>query len=63
MKNSNKERQPANIQGHETIRFNKFIANAGVCSRREADELITSGAIKVNGKIITELGTKVYSWR
>jgi len=43
----------------ETIRLNKFIANSGVCSRREADKLITSGAIKVNGKIITELGTKI----
>ena len=42
-----------------TIRLNKYIANAGVCSRREADVLITSGAIKVNGKIVTELGTKV----
>jgi len=41
------------------IRLNKFIANAGICSRREADEFITSGLVSVNGKIITELGTKV----
>ncbi|MEQ8927269.1 MAG: pseudouridine synthase [Fulvivirga sp.] len=41
------------------IRLNKFIANAGVCSRREADKLIESGDIKVNGKVITELGFKV----
>lgn len=41
------------------VRLNKYIANAGVCSRREADVLITSGAIKVNGKIVTELGSKV----
>ncbi len=41
------------------MRLNKFIANAGVCSRREADELIQNGAIKVNGVIVTELGTKV----
>ena len=41
------------------IRLNKYIANAGVCSRREADELIAAGAIKVNGQIVTELGTKV----
>jgi 23S rRNA pseudouridine2605 synthase len=42
-----------------TLRLNKFISNAGVCSRREADELILSGKVKVNGKITTELGTKV----
>jgi 23S rRNA pseudouridine2605 synthase len=41
------------------IRLNKFIANAGVCSRREADELIKKGEIQVNGKVITELGTNV----
>jgi 23S rRNA pseudouridine2605 synthase len=43
----------------EAIRLNRFIANAGVCSRRDADELIQSGKIKVNGKVVTELGTKV----
>lgn len=43
----------------EPIRLNRFIANAGVCSRRDADELITSGAIKVNGKVVKELGLKV----
>lgn len=42
-----------------SIRLNKYIANAGVCSRREADVLISNGAIKVNGKIVTKLGTKV----
>lgn len=42
-----------------TIRLNKYIANAGVCSRREADELIKAGVVKVNGKIVTELGTKI----
>ena len=41
------------------IRLNKFIANTGVCSRREADELIKAGAVKVNGKVVTELGTKI----
>ena len=45
----------------ETVRLNKFIANAGICSRREADDLIKAGVIKVNGKVITELGTKVKS--
>jgi len=42
-----------------TLRLNKFISNAGICSRREADELILSGKVKVNGKITTELGSKV----
>jgi len=42
-----------------TIRLNRFIANAGVCSRREADTLIESGEIKVNGEPVTELGFKV----
>lgn len=41
------------------VRLNKFIAQSGVCSRREADELIATGAITVNGKMVTELGTKV----
>ena len=41
------------------IRLNRFIANAGVCSRREADNLITEGKIKVNGKVLTEMGYKV----
>ncbi|MFN6943355.1 MAG: pseudouridine synthase [Cytophagaceae bacterium] len=41
------------------IRLNKYISNAGICSRRDADNLITDGLIKVNGKIVTELGFKV----
>lgn len=41
------------------MRLNKFIAQAGVCSRRKADELISNGQIKVNGKIIKELGTVI----
>lgn len=41
------------------IRLNKFIANSGICSRREADQLIETGVISVNGKIITELGYKI----
>lgn len=45
----------------ESIRLNKYIANAGVCSRREADELIEAGFITVNGKVVTELGAKVFS--
>lgn len=43
----------------EKIRLNKFIANSGVCSRREADNLIAMGLISVNGKVITEMGYKV----
>jgi len=41
------------------LRLNKYISNAGVCSRREADELIETGVITVNGKIVTELGTRI----
>jgi 23S rRNA pseudouridine2605 synthase len=41
------------------VRLNKFIANAGICSRREADEYIQAGVISVNGQIVTELGVKV----
>ena len=45
----------------ELIRLNKYIANAGICSRREADTLIQSGVIKVNGKMVREMGVKVSS--
>ncbi len=44
---------------NEQIRLNKFMANAGICSRREADELIQKGLVKVNGNVVTELGTKI----
>lgn len=46
---------------HESylLRLNKFIANSGICSRREADKLIETGKIRVNGKVVTELGIKV----
>lgn len=43
----------------EGIRLNRYVANAGVCSRREADKLIAAGQIKVNGEVVKELGTKV----
>lgn len=46
---------------NEPIRLNRAIANSGICSRREADQLILEGKIKVNGKIVTELGFKVQS--
>lgn len=41
------------------IRLNRYISNAGICSRRKADELIAAGVISVNGQVVTELGTKV----
>ena len=44
---------------HGPIRLNKYIANAGICSRREADVLIATGAILVNGEVVTEMGHKV----
>ncbi len=47
------------IDPNEPIRLNKYMANAGVCSRREADEHITAGLVKVNGEVVTELGTKI----
>ena len=43
----------------EEMRLQKFIANSGVCSRRKAEEYILAGKVKINGKIVTELGTKV----
>lgn len=54
-----KPRQPKGT-GEEGVRLNKFIANSGICSRREADDYITAGLVSVNDVIITELGTKVY---
>lgn len=45
---------------NEPIRLNKYLANAGICSRREADEFITAGVVSVNGVVVTELGTKVH---
>ena len=44
---------------NEQIRLNKFMSNAGLCSRREADEFIQQGLVKVNGQVVTELGTKI----
>ncbi|HNX78901.1 MAG TPA: pseudouridine synthase [Prolixibacteraceae bacterium] len=55
------ERQPSrhSVEKEELIRLNRFIANSGICSRREADTYITAGVVKVNGQIVTELGTKI----
>ncbi|MEZ5173701.1 MAG: pseudouridine synthase [Bacteroidia bacterium] len=54
-----KKKAPTLEESDGKIRLNKYIANAGVCSRREADDLIKSGAVKVNGKIITEMGYRI----
>jgi 23S rRNA pseudouridine2605 synthase len=51
--------KPVSNDSDGLVRLNKYIANSGVCSRREADVLIASGAISINGKIVSELGTKV----
>ena len=53
------EKKPAKYEKPEPIRLNKYIAASGICSRRDADELIKKGKIKVNGKLVTELGVKV----
>ena len=53
------EYKEENYDPNEPLRLNKFLANAGVCSRREADEFIQAGVVKVNGEVVTELGTKV----
>ncbi len=59
IKKSEKNRGKDEKANDGLIRLNKYIANSGVCSRREADDLIVSGAVKVNGKVVTELGTKI----
>ena len=53
------EYKEKNYDPNEPVRLNKFLANAGVCSRRDADKFITSGVVTVNGVVVTELGTKV----
>ncbi|MBQ8047556.1 MAG: RNA-binding S4 domain-containing protein [Prevotella sp.] len=53
------EYKEENIDPNEPIRLNKFLANAGVCSRREADEYILAGNVTVNGEVVKELGTKI----
>jgi len=53
------EQRNSLLPGIKSVRLNKYIATAGICSRRDADKLIESGMIKINGKTVTELGTKV----
>jgi len=54
-----KSAQPKGYKLDEKIRLNRFLSNSGVCSRREADTYISTGCVSVNGKIVSELGTKV----
>ena len=59
-KKHKKEPQPKpEKENKEGVRLNKFLANAGICSRREADTLISSGVVKIDGKPVMELGTRV----
>ena len=53
------EYKEENYDPNEPLRLNKFLANAGICSRREADEFIQAGVVSVNGEVVTELGTKI----
>ena len=53
------EYKEENFDPTEPLRLNKFLANAGLCSRREADEFIQAGVVTVNGEVVTELGTKI----
>ena len=55
---SNLEKGAEHAKSDE-IRLNRYIANSGICSRREADELIQQGMVRVNGDVVTELGTKI----
>lgn len=54
-----RKRPALSLTNYATTRLNKYIANAGICSRREADDLIKSGLVEVDGKIITEMGYQV----
>jgi len=56
---SNRKLPASKVDGTGIIRLNKFLADSGVCSRREADVLISAGTVTVNGKVVTEMGMKV----
>lgn len=58
-KTSNEAQSLKPLKKTEGDRLNKYIANAGICSRREADKYIEAGLVTINGKVVTELGTKV----
>jgi 23S rRNA pseudouridine2605 synthase len=57
--NTGRDLENANLLTGEEVRLNRYIANSGICSRREADVLIEQGLVQVNGKVVTELGEKV----
>jgi 23S rRNA pseudouridine2605 synthase len=59
MKTTPPKNNPNRLKSKDEVRLNKFIANSGICSRREADEYIVAGLVSVNGKVVTELGVKV----
>lgn len=61
MRSRNKpaEGSKSNNKDNSLIRLNRYIANAGICSRRKADELIEAGVVSVNGEVVSELGTKI----
>ena len=59
LKTVNRSKKPSTAKDDGLIRLNRFIANAGICSRRKADELIAAGVVSVNGEAVTELGFKV----
>lgn len=54
-----KESESTQPDGPKSVRINKYVADAGICSRREADKLIESGLVYINGEVVTQLGTKV----
>ncbi|MDH5603804.1 MAG: rRNA pseudouridine synthase [Cyclobacteriaceae bacterium] len=59
MKKPGKDHGPATPDRDQHVRLNKFLANCGICSRREADNLILQGLVTVNGQVVTALGSKV----
>ncbi len=58
-RHSKAEKQPLEEKGSDTIRLNRYIANAGICARRDADILIANGDITVNGKVVADMGYRV----
>jgi len=58
-KNTKGKSEEKKTFSNEPVRLNKFLSNAGICSRRDADDLIKNGEVTVNGKVVTELGIKV----
>lgn len=61
-KEKSKKQKPSaerDLEGGESIRLNRYISNAGICSRREADEMIAAGLVSINEVVVTELGSKV----